>query len=490
MAVIAFVLFGRLAVRHVGESYFLADQVDQFQKFEALLRLEPEGLLGGAMSGTPARALGPFGAVVFSLPVALGFGVDSSHAFTSILLVIAAALAFWQLARLNMTLAWVWLIVFTAMRLVWWNASMFWVNTTLLPLGLLLLALFAASVRKPTIAKLALITLVLMCGLQQHLIAIVGVPILLVAVVAFLLRRQQYGSSPSRSISALGVIGAVIVLALVPYAVAEARTGLRNTRAMFGHVEAAVESTSTEGPRAALETLVVASDPALVLSDLSPVRRIVVGGVISLAAVALLAWRRLRVASRDRRELTDALLWLVATACVCIAGQALFFLLMARPIQGLHYTTLLAPWYPLPAAALVAALVPREGTSGTVVPAVLGIVAIALLAVRAPELADRYAERTAWNYRAIISALDGLCAGQAVGTVEGPGLVDDLTPAFDSVFRYAMKRGFSRCRYDQNADVLIVAPRTGTFDDSIEVGGGRFVRDTVVPPGIARYRAH
>src|SRR3954468_7173681 len=95
LAGVAFVLFGQLALRHVGESYFLADQVDQLQKFEALLRLDPggvggrrvaefrgvrragpEGLGGPAKAGTRARALGPFGAVVFGLPVALGFGID------------------------------------------------------------------------------------------------------------------------------------------------------------------------------------------------------------------------------------------------------------------------------------------------------------------------------------------------------------------------------------------------------------------------------
>jgi hypothetical protein len=150
LAAIALALFARLTLRHVGESYFLADQVDQLQKFEALFRLEPEGLWGPVMSGTSAHALGPFGAFVFGLPVALGFGIDAVHTFTSLLLVMATAIVFWQLARLDAVLAWVWLIVFTAMQMVWWSGAMFWVNTLLLPLGLLLLAVFTAMARRPT----------------------------------------------------------------------------------------------------------------------------------------------------------------------------------------------------------------------------------------------------------------------------------------------------------------------------------------------------
>ena len=190
----ALLLFVRLALRHVGDSYFLADQVDQLQKFEALLRLDPDGLWGPAMSGTTARALGPFGAFVFGLPVALGFGIDAVHAFTSLLLVIAAGIAFWQLARTDIVFAWVWLIVLTSMRMVWWNAAMFWVNTLLLPLGLLLLALFAAMVRRPSVPKIAATTLVLMCALQQHLIALVGIPVLLVAIVRFWTSNTGQGS--------------------------------------------------------------------------------------------------------------------------------------------------------------------------------------------------------------------------------------------------------------------------------------------------------
>ncbi len=181
LGAVALLLFALLTQRHVGESYFLADQVDQLQKYEAALRLEPEGLWGPAMSGTAARALGPFGALIFGLPVSLGLGIEAIHALTSLLLAIAAGLAFWQLARLNQVLAWGWLIVFTAMRMVWWNAAMFWVNTLLLPLGLLVLALFAANLRHASTAKVAGIALVMLLALQVHLVALVGLPILLLA---------------------------------------------------------------------------------------------------------------------------------------------------------------------------------------------------------------------------------------------------------------------------------------------------------------------
>jgi hypothetical protein len=72
-------MFAWLTTRHVGDAAFLEDQVDQLQDFESLLRLQPEGLWGAVMSGTvpPARTLGPLGAVVFGVPMALGFGVDA-----------------------------------------------------------------------------------------------------------------------------------------------------------------------------------------------------------------------------------------------------------------------------------------------------------------------------------------------------------------------------------------------------------------------------
>jgi len=487
LAVLALALFGRLTLRHVGESYFLADQVDQLQKFEALLRFDPEGLWGPVMSGTTAHALGPFGAFVFGLPVALGFGIDAVHVFTSLLLVAATAIVFWQLARLDAGLAWAWLIVFTSMRMIWWSAAMFWVNTLLLPLGLALLALFAASLGRPSMAKLAVMTLVVMCALQQHLIAVVGLPVLAIAAVRFWRsgsRPADHGRHAFRR-TAL-TLGAVVGIGLLPYAIAEGRTQFRNTRAMFSHVDAAAHSSSAAGRQAALDSLVLATDPAAVFA--APRTAILAGAAITLAGLILVSFRRRLATDPAAQDQYAALRWLLVATVVGIAGQAVFYLLMARPLNGLHYAMLLAPWYPIPAAVLVAALLPgRDSVAATMVSGALGFVAIGLLVARAPTLADRFAERTPWNYRAIVTALDSLCASESVDTIEGPGLVDELTPSYDSVLRYVMKRGYSRCRYVPGSAVLIVANRSGTFDDSIEFNGRTFARERVLDPGIARY---
>jgi len=495
LAALALVLFARLALRHVGDSYFLADQVDQLQSFEALLRLDPEGLWGPVMSGTTARALGPFGAFVFGLPVALGFGIDAGHTFTSLLLVMATGIAFWQLVRIDAVLAWVWLMVFLSMRMVWWSAAMFWVNTLLLPLGLLLLTLFAALLERSSMAKLAAMTLVLMCALQQHLIALVALPVLAVAIVVFWRAEapgpHARGTEPPYPPSAHGpgrlvlALGSVVAVGLLPYVIAEGRTGFRNTHAMFSHVNSVAHSATGVGPQAALETLRLATDPMGVTS--SPPMAILVGSAIVLVAFVLVWWRRAYTTSPGAREHDGRLLWLLVTTVTCLAGQALFFLLMARPINGLHYAILLAPWYPIPAAVLVAGLVPRGNGAAAAAPATLGLVAIGLLLVRAPVLADRYAERTPWTYHAIVAALDSLCAGEPVDTLEGPGLVVESTPSSDTVLRYLMKRGYVRCRYEPGADVLIVANRSGNFDESLEANGRTFVRERLLEPGIARY---
>ena len=481
--------------------YFLADQVDVLQKFEALLRLQPEGLWGSVMSGSSAHALGPFGAIVFGVPIALGFGIDAIHAFTSLFLVAATALAFWQLARLGTPLAWVWLIVFTSMRMVWWDAAMFWVNTVLLPMGLLLLALFAANLRRPAMTTLTSVLLVLLLALQEHLIALVGVPVLVMSGAAFVYRRRARASAliavgespPSTPIGETSpawtraYFALVMVIGLLPYTIAEAQTGFENTRAMFSHVDTAVHSSSADGRQAALETLVLATDPAGMWPD-STARAVATGGGLTLAALLVILYRRRQATGQERIRL-DALLWLVLTMVVAVIGQALFYLAMARPLNGLHYAILLAPWYAIPIAALVAALAPRRGPAAWIVSPALGLAAVVLLIVRAPELADRYAERTPWNYRAIVSALDSLCAGHAVDTVEAPGLRNELTPGYDSVLRYLMTRGYTQCRYEPGAPIVIAGDRSGHFDETLELNGRRLAREQVVDPGLARYRA-
>jgi hypothetical protein len=500
LGTVALLLLALLTLRHVGQSYFLADQVDQLQKYEAALRLEPEGLWGPAMSGTVARALGPFGALVFGLPVSLGLGIDAIHALTSLLLAIAAGIAFWQLARLNQVLAWGWLIVFTAMRMVWWNAAMFWVNTLLLPLGLLVLALFAANLRRPSLAKRPAIALVLLLAMHVHLAAIVGLPVLLIATFVGRTLSGPAGEpgpggvarpAPRNGSVILIAVMALLGVALLPYFIAEAKTSFRNTRAMFGHVEAAAQAGGGEGARAARETLLLAADPMALFPD-RPSIALAAGFTVTLAALAVLALGRRRVSlyrSPERRSQVSAIWWLVVTALTAVAGQALFFQLMARPLNGLHYAILLAPWYAIVPAALVAAVTLNvRHRAARWAPIALGAVAVLLLIFSVPDRADRFAERTPWNYRAIVTALDTLCADQAVETLEGSGLLNELTPSYDSVLRYLMKRGLTQCRYDATSDVVIAANRGASFDESIDIDGRRFIRERVLPPGLARYR--
>ena len=84
--------------------------------------------------------------------------------------------------------------------------------------------------------------------------------------------------------------------------------------------------------------------------------------------------------------------------------------------------------------------------------------------------ADDFAVRVVW-------------AGECVD------LVDEINPSYDPVLRYLMKRGFTRCRYEKGARILVAGTRDGTLDPSLAVAGHRYTREEVVPPGLARYRA-
>jgi hypothetical protein len=470
LGAIAVVLFAWLTQRHVGQSYFLADQVDQLQKFEALLRLQPEGLLGPGMSGTQARALGPFGAAVFGLPISLGLGINAIHACTSVLLALATAVAFFAVLPIGPAFAWTWLLLFTAMRITWWNAGMFWVNTLLLPLGLLMLALSARSLRRPSRGALVALVLLLLLALQVHLAALVAIPV--IAVVAMATWRRTIAGRGSLPV--LIAVGALALVAMLPYAIAEAKTRGQNTRAIFAHVDDAVHAENGAGRAAAIETLVDALDPAEWLSGSGPVFPIAAG--LAVLAIAL-------ACGRGRNGLV------IATA-VGIGGQALFFLLMARPLNGLHYVSLLAPLYPVPLAAIVERVIRLGNRSMTTrAPLALAAATLAFLILRGPVLADRYAEPTTWTYSRIVAALNQLCGGEAAQTIEGPGLADGMNPQFDGVLGYLIKRGLTRCRYDATADVLIVGNRSGSgFADWRDVAGNRFRREAIAEPGLARYR--
>jgi len=465
----ALAMFAWLAIRHVGESAFLEDQVDQLQNFESLLRLRPEGLWGAIMSGTvpPARALGPLGAIGFGVPVALDLGVDAVHVELSLMIAIATAACFVMLSRLDALVAWLWLAVFSATGVVWWNAAMLWSNTLLLPLGLTIAALVASCLRDPRRATLGWLVVAELYALQLHLVAVVAVPIVaLVGAVTF------RGARPVHGLHAWA-IAAAAVLAIAPYTVAELLTGGANTRAIVGHLGMATVSSGDSG--SAAMSMAIATDPTRLFTaiGLGMWPATIVG-----AALAIVALRWLRA---------GPLFWLTACAAVGIAGQGLFFWWMSRPFAGYHHVTLLTPFY-----AVVPAVLLRRGLFPEVAPPRVvcrdrGVVLV-LLAAMGPALADRYPERTPWSYSRIHATLDALCAGLGVATDEGPAFAAQLNPQYDGVLRYVMKRGMTRCRYEPASEVMIAAARDGQYPATKTIGTATFYRELVLPPGIARYR--
>ncbi len=463
-------MFAWLTTRHVGEAAFLEDQVDQLQNFESLLRLQPEGLWGAIMSGTvpPARALGPLGAMVFGIPVSLGLSIDAVHLVTSLLIAIATAVCFVALARLDAMVAWLWLLVFSATSVVWWNAAMLWSNTLLLPLGLTIAALAASCLRDPRRATLGWLAVTVLYALQLHLVAVVAVPI--VAMVGAVTFRE---ARPVRGVHAWAIVAAA-VLAIAPYALAETMTGFANTHAIFGHLGSSAAGSPGDTGSATM-SLAIATDPTRLLDaiGLGVLPATIVGAALAIVA---LWWLR-----------GGPLFWLAACAAAGIAGQALFFLWMSRPFAGYHHVTLLAPFY-----AVVPAVLLRRGLFRSDVPVrmacAVGGVVLALLIIVGPSLADRYAERTPWSYSRIRATLDALCNGIGVDTDEGQGFAALLNPQYDSVLRYMMKRGMTTCRYEPSSEVLIAVVRDGQYPATKTIARGTFYRELVLPPGIARYR--
>jgi hypothetical protein len=462
-------MFAWLTMRHVGDAAFLEDQVDQLQNFESLLRLRPEGLWGAIMSGTvpPARALGPLGAVVFGVPVSLGLGVNAIHVATSLLIAVATAVCFVALARIELTFAWCWLLIFSATGLVWWNAAMLWSNTVLLPVGLLFAALAASCLYRPDRATLGWMVVVAMFALQLHLVAAVALPIAVtVAIVTY--RRGRPASRLT-----VWMLALAMVIAIGPYLLGEALSGLANTRAILGHLGSSDPAAGDNG--SATASLAIALDPTRLLEalGLGPWTAIVVGAVLSIVALRLL-----RASSAG----SAPLFWLAVCAVAGIAGQALFFLWMSRPFAGYHHVTLLAPFYAVVPAALLTRLL------GQWKPVAIGTAVLALLIWMGPTLADRHAEETPWSYARIRASLDALCGSAAVATDEGQAFAAQLNPHYDSVLRYMMKRGMTTCRYQPSSDVLIAATRDAQYPTTKTIGGSTFYRELVLPPGIARYR--
>jgi hypothetical protein len=463
-------MFAWLTVRHVGESAFLEDQVDQLQNFESLLRLRPEGFWGAIMSGTvpPARALGPLGAAVFGVPVALGLPIDSIHVTTSLFIAMATAIGFVTLSRIDLAFAWLWLLAFSATGVVWWNAGMLWSNTLLLPAGLVLMTLTASCLQRPERRTLGWLIVTGLFALQLHLVAVVGAA-LIVLVIAV-----TFGEARGLSRMQAWALSLATVIAAGPYLIAEAITGGANTRAILGHL-GSIGASDTGSTTTALA---IGLDPMRLFDGLglgvAPV--IVVGAALSMAAV----WLQSKPRERE-------LFWLTACAVAAIAGQALFFWWMSRPFAGYHHVTLLAPFYAVAPAVLV-----RRAlfTSPISLPTAcgLGLVVLVLLVVLGPSIADRHVERTPWSYARIRATLDALCGTAAVETDEGQGFAALLNPHYDSVLRYMMRRRMTTCRYQPASDVLIAAARDGEYPSSKTIGNARYLRELVLPPGIARYR--
>lgn len=506
VAWVALLVFTWLTLRHVHDSVFLEDQVDQLQNFEALLRLEPYALLGPAMSDTrpTAHALGPTGAILLGLPVMFGLGIDGIHFVTSLLIAVATGIAFMTLLRIDPRFGWLWFWIFSATWIVWWNAGLLWVNTLLLPAGLLLLALGVSCLWRPTPFKLVLLVLVAVLAVHVHLVAIVAAPV--VAIVTAATGREALHHPWSRR-----QIFAIALLALVacgPYLVAEALTGFQNSRAMVAHLQQTAEAQPL-AVATAMQTLLITADPTRAFASIGVSNNAVLATTGVLATFVVVAlYRRLHQqrsspsreastigsdaggASRrpfTTRDANRVLLWLTLTAIAAIIGQAAFFVLMRRPLAGYQYVTLLAPFYAVvPAAFLRLALARPLEWRGAV--SLVAYACVVFLVWTGPARADRSMAPAMWSYRNIVRAIDDLCGDGGADTAEGPGFAEVLNPKYDGVLQYLMKRRFSSCRYEPGAALLIAANRDAHFEDWYVVGGKRYRRDTVRFPGIALYR--
>ena len=483
LALGVFVTFAVLTQRHVGGSVFLVDQADQLQFFERLLRFEPEGFWGPIMTspGPPTRSIGPLGAILFGVPVALGFGVDAVQAVTSALLVLTTAGAFAALFRIDPRFAWIWLILLLANPIVWWNAGTLWANTLLLPVGNVLLVFMALCLRQPTVGRWCGMFLTAIFGAHISLVAITAVPP--VAVVALRTGRAAWRRRPGRLV--VLALAVVSFMAVGPYLAAEGMTGFANTRAILAQAATDKSGDGAANADIALPVLRRAADPAGLMekAGVSGWATVGLGAAIVLASLAM--WRP----RGDGSSGQDAVFWLVVTSAVGIAGQAAFFVRENRDLLSYHYVAILVPLYAVPGAALVAGLFARRSMPvRDVVGAVAGIACLVLVVWRAPGWADDNWERTPWTYGAIAGAVATLCpSGENARTVEGPAF-DSLMPGHDGVLKYLMTRRLVPCRYDEASDRLLAASRDKDYAPSRQEADGMFRLEQVVDPGIAVYR--
>jgi hypothetical protein len=481
-----FVVFAGLTLRHLGESVFLVDQADQLQFFERFLRLDPKGLAGPIMSSPdpPTRSLGPLGAWLFGVPVALGLGVDSVHAITSSLLVVTTLIAFLSLAQSDLRLAWLWLLLIVANGIVWWSAGILWANTLMLPAGNLLLASMARCLRAPTMTRWLTMPLVVLFAGHVSLVAVTAVPP--AAVVALRTWRAAWRRPPRRAAGiALAVVSAV---AIGPYLLAEAMTGFGNTRAMLAHAGAAGSSDPVATAEYGLAVLRFAADPAWLMQRWGTPAWTTVQAGAAIAALSLLVGA-VRVSRRAGGAGDDTMFWLVIASVIGIAGQAAFFVLEKRELLSYHYIAMLVPLYAVPPAALAAwalAIGPQRLREWAA--AGLGAVCLGLLVWGGPAWADQHADSTDWTYTRITRAVNELCGERgSARTAEGPGF-DSLMPEHDGVLTYLMTRRFVDCRYHETSSQLLVATREGGYEPSRQEPDGTYRLVKVVEPGIALYR--
>ena len=483
-----FVTFAVLTQRHVGGSVFLVDQADQLQFFERMLRFEPEGLWGPIMTspGPPTRSIGPLGAILFGVPVALGFGVDAVQAVTSVVLVLTTAGAFVALTRIDPRLAWVWLILLLANPIVWWNAGMLWANTLLLPAGNVLLMFMALCLRQPTVARWCGMFLTAIFAAHISLVAITALPP--AGVVAARTGLAAWRRRPR--LAAALALAAITLLAVGPYLAAETMTGFANTGAILA--QAANDKSADGAAQAdiALPVLRRAADPVGLMerAGVTGWPAVALGAAIVLASLVLWGLPALKVRD-DGQSAADAVFWLVAASAVAIAGQAAFFVRENRDLLSYHYVAILVPLYAVPAAALVAGLLARGSRPvRDFAAAALGVACLVLVIWRAPAWADANWERTPWTHEAIAGAVATLCpSGEVARTAEGPAF-GSLMPDHAGVLEYLMTRRFVPCRYDEGSDRLLVASRDKDYPPARQEAGSTFRLVEIVEPGIALYR--
>jgi hypothetical protein len=267
------------------------------------------------------------------------------------------------------------------------------------------------------------------------------------------------------------IAGAAFV-AMGPYVLAEALTGFGNTRAILGYLG----SSGAQDTGSATRSLVIGLDPTGLLQwiGFGFVPLVIAGTAMSIAAISVVRSERV-------------VLWLTVSALAGIAGQTLFFWWMSRPFAGYHHVTLLTPFY----AVVPAVLIRRAAFQPPVSPrtaCALGLAVLVFVAWRGPSLADRNVERTPWSYARIVAAVNALCGNAGVATEEGQGFAALLNPRYDSVLRYLMRRRLTTCRYESSSDVLLAAARDADYPATMQIGDRRYVRELVLPPGIARYR--